>query len=388
MLTCRIRNALFVGAAMLFNLATHAGEMTLFSRGDFGGREITLRDATPNLIDMGFNDKASSMQVRSGRWEVCSDVQFRGECAIFERGDYRTLDRFNNRISSAREVGTGRDRASARREHGRRGMLELFAQPGLNGNSTRLVSDSANLGQVGFNDRAASVVIEEGSWQLCSDVEFRGNCRVFAPGRYDDLGGLSGQVSSARLLGAADVAPLPPPAPEENAAVLLYREDGLRGRAVGLRNDASDFNAFGFNDMAASMVITRGTWEFCTDNEFRGQCRILGPGQYRSLDPMLMRAISSARQVAPQRSPSRPEGAIELFSAADFGGERLSLRRDSSALTELDFNDRAGSIIVHAGQWEFCTNVEFGGQCVVYGPGRYGRLGAMNNAISSLRRVR
>ncbi len=179
----------------------------------------------------------------------------------------------------------------------------------------------------------------------------------------------------------------PPSRSESGAAVLLYQSEDMRGRSVALRGDTSDFVPIGFNDVAQSMVIQSGTWEFCVDSNFRGGCRILGPGQYRSLDGMLNKNISSARMVASQGGPGRGEGDVELFSEGDFRGARLPVRRDVRTLAEFDFNDRAGSIIVHNGKWEFCKHADFGGQCVMYGPGRYASLGGMNNGISSLRRV-
>jgi hypothetical protein len=49
-----------------------------------------------------------------------------------------------------------------------------------------------------FNDRAQSAIVEGGPWEICVDAEFRGDCRIFVPGRYPNLGGLGGRVSSAR----------------------------------------------------------------------------------------------------------------------------------------------------------------------------------------------
>jgi hypothetical protein len=375
-------------AGLLLAGAAHAGEITLFTHDDFRGREVTLREPTPDLVALGFNDRASSIIVRSGRWEVCVDSEFRGQCVVFERGEYRSLPGLNDRISSVREVGTGRDRGGWYRPNGRRGMIELFTEQGMNGNSTRLVHDMADFVQIGFNDRARSMVVTEGTWQLCSDAGFRGDCRVYRPGSYPDLGwGLGGQVSSARLVSDDDMRN-PPPQADRDVPVLLFMEQNLRGRSVGLRGETPDFVQIGFNDAAGSMVIQFGTWEFCVDSYFRGQCRIFGPGEYRNLDGAMWRSISSARMVAEQGGPGHVEGEVELFSGPDFTGARLPLRGEVRTLVDMDFNDRAGSIIVHRGQWEFCVHADFRGQCVVYGPGRYGRLGSLNNQISSLRRVR
>ena len=38
-----------------------------------------------------------------------------------------------------------------------------------------------------MDDRASSIVVNEGVWQLCSGPAFSGTCRVFTPGRYPKL---------------------------------------------------------------------------------------------------------------------------------------------------------------------------------------------------------
>lgn len=301
--------------ASLGSTAALAGEMTLYSHENFGGREVTLRDVTPDLVQLGFNDKASSMVVRSGRWEVCVDAGFRGDCQVFGPGEYPRLERFNDRVSSAREVGRdGRDGGGWEgRPRGPRGMAELFSRPGLQGNSTRIVRDTDDFVQIGFNDRTVSARIDDGSWEFCSDAGFRGQCRVFGPGDYPDLGpGLTGRVSSARLVppdgreyggpgpgfgGPGGPDGRPGRGPDDAAPVLLFQEDGMRGRSLALRGDAPDLVPFGFNDQASSLVIQSGTWQFCVDSLYRGQCRVFGPGEYRHLDALLFRSISSVRRV-------------------------------------------------------------------------------------------
>lgn len=377
-----IRSALALLAALLAQAGAQAGEMTLYLGENFRGREVTLREVTPNLVELGFNDRSMSMVVRSGRWEVCVDSDFRGTCAVFERGEYRDLKRFDNTISSAREVGTGLDRREWRRQRGPRGMLELFTHKGLEGNSTRLMRDQKDFAQIGFNDRAASMLVSDGTWQLCSGSQFRGLCREFGPGRHADLGfGLTGRVSSARLVQDQNY-------PDPNAAVLLYQDEGLRGQAIALGGDVDNFAQLDFNDRALSLTIQRGTWEFCVDSHYRGQCRVLGPGDYLRLEGPLARSISSVRLVADSNRPVRSDAEVELFGAPDFAGARLGVAGDVPTLREFGFNDRAASIIVRYGLWEFCVHSDYLGRCVVNGPGRYGGLGSMDKQISSLRRIR
>ena len=40
---------------------------------------------------------------------------------------------------------------------------------------------------MGFNDRASSVIVERGQWQVCDDIGFRGYCIVLRPGQYPSL---------------------------------------------------------------------------------------------------------------------------------------------------------------------------------------------------------
>lgn len=58
----------------------------------------------------------------------------------------------------------------------------------------------ANLARTGFNDRAASVIVSDGRWEVCDDADFRGRCAVLRPGNYDSLGrmGLGDRISSVR----------------------------------------------------------------------------------------------------------------------------------------------------------------------------------------------
>jgi hypothetical protein len=305
-----LTGALLLGAAVFAQVAAQAGELSLYTHSNFNGREVTLRGATPNLSELGFNDRASSMRVYSGRWEVCVDADFGGGCSVVEPGEYPTMERFNDQISSVRELG-GRDGGrhhGGRERHGRRGMLELFTSPELRGNSTRVVRDTDDFSEIGFNDRAFSMQIEEGSWQLCSDADYRGVCRVFEPGRYRDIGReLNGRVSSARL---------------------------VDGRAGGGRDG-------------------RDGRDERDDGRGRGD-----------------------------------EAPVMLFAQGDMRGRPVPLLRDARNFGEANFNDQAGSIVVNEGQWQFCEHAEFGGRCVVYGPGRYPHLDGMNNRISSARRVR
>ena len=80
------------------------GELTFYTRDDFAGRSLSVRNASADLRERDFNDTVQSVRVRSGYWEVCEDVGFRGRCRTLEPGEYASLERMSNRISSVREV--------------------------------------------------------------------------------------------------------------------------------------------------------------------------------------------------------------------------------------------------------------------------------------------
>lgn len=217
---------LLAAAAVLatFAQAAAAGEITLFTDSNFRGPRITIDRDAYNLVDMGFNDRASSIVVRSGIWQVCEDRDFGGYCAEFGPGEYRELPRFNDRVSSVREIGRGRghDRHERhdrddyrggpgwrgdRDEHrgdwrdgrgGRGDAVQLFSGPRFEGAAISLSGDLRSLNEVGFNDRTGSIVIHEGRWEFCEHGDFRGQCVVFGPGRYPFLQGMNNRISSMR----------------------------------------------------------------------------------------------------------------------------------------------------------------------------------------------
>jgi hypothetical protein len=220
---------LLAAAAVLATL-THtafAGELTIFADSDFRGARVTLHGDARDLRLMNFNDRVSSLIVRSGTWELCQDSNFSGRCAQFGPGEYRVLPNFNDAVSSVREVrGQGgwregdRDarreewrereheerREDWRAEHGEgrggdaRGgaPVALFAGPRFEGPEVAVGRDVRSMDDIGFNDRAVSIIIREGSWEFCEHGDFRGQCIVYGPGRYPFLEGMNNRISSMR----------------------------------------------------------------------------------------------------------------------------------------------------------------------------------------------
>jgi hypothetical protein len=199
-----------VGATLaLAASAVFAGEITLFERPDFQGRRLTIRGTMPNLDRTDFNDRAESIAVRDGVWEVCSDAHFNGQCVRLQPGEYRNLrGALDRSISSAREVGQAAYAPPAPAYGGpvARGGGEpraiLYSGHGMSGRTFEVDRDVVrDLQRVGFNDRASSLKILNGYWIFCSDANFEGDCRTFGPGDYPNLPfDLERKISSGRRI--------------------------------------------------------------------------------------------------------------------------------------------------------------------------------------------
>jgi hypothetical protein len=145
-----------------------------------------------------------------------------------DRGRYPALDqRLNHRIESMREITRyadnkryedrsvyrggdryaeyrGADRnAEYRGDHraSRGPAVELFDGPDFSGRIVRIHGDTPSLYRRGFDDQASSMVIREGTWQICTSEGYDGLCRTFQPGDYADLRRFDNRIASLRRVG-------------------------------------------------------------------------------------------------------------------------------------------------------------------------------------------
>ena len=111
------------------------------------------------------------------------------------------------------------------------------------------------------------------------------------------------------------------------AQVTFYEREAFEGRAFSTQKRIDNLERYGFNDRAASAVVTRDRWEVCEGAEFQGQCRVLRPGRYASLAAMgLGNNISSVRIVSQDTRVEDDRYAAVPLVRDDYrrrGGERI-----------------------------------------------------------------
>ena len=215
------RTALAAAVAVLLAGTAHAAvtEFVIYKQPDFKGASQTVKGEVNNL-EGGFAREGSSLIVRGGHWEVCNQDHFQGECRVIPPGEYPRLGPgLDERIVSVRFVGIdpkvarsedrrearetrdARDAREARREPRRdarraQGVVDLYGRPDFGCRSLRVNDNMPSLGE--FDGRASSMIVHEGTWQLCTEPRFEGRCSVFTPGEYSRLAGLDDRVSSLR----------------------------------------------------------------------------------------------------------------------------------------------------------------------------------------------
>ena len=104
----KLKTALAISAICLAGHA--AAQITFYENEGYRGRAFTTDKRVGDFTRFGYNDRASSVVVDRGRWEVCEDVRFGGRCVVLRRGSYDSLRGLGleNRVSSVRPADNNR----------------------------------------------------------------------------------------------------------------------------------------------------------------------------------------------------------------------------------------------------------------------------------------
>ena len=171
------------------------GGLELFAGTGFSGDRRAFTGPQPDLRSVGFNDVARSLRIGRGEtWQVCADANYRNCLAV--NTDWQDLNGLgmSRRISSVRPWGQGGGTGG-----GGTGQvaITLFDDRNFRGPSFRVERAAGRL--TNFENRAESVRVFGGSWQLCDGRNFTGRC-VVVQINVSDLGtlGMRNRVVSVR----------------------------------------------------------------------------------------------------------------------------------------------------------------------------------------------
>lgn len=233
---------LVAAALALVGASAMAGEMTLFQNRDFRGSATTVQSPMWDMERSGFTT-ASSAVVRSGVWQACTGPNLQGQCIQLPPGEYRNVNALlDDDVASVRELTVTSAVQAPVVVAGVPAVpapvivasaeprIVLFQKPGLGGSSIELTKTMGGLDRSGLYAGADAAVVYGGVWRLCTRQYFRGQCADFAPGRYENLGSLTGRVSSAELVAVTGTAPIS--AAPAAGRVVLYERPVSSGQPI------------------------------------------------------------------------------------------------------------------------------------------------------------
>jgi hypothetical protein len=280
------------------------------------------------------------------------------------------------------------------------GDMTIYSLRDYKGEAMTVRGPAPSLERIGNGDTAASVVVRQGVWQLCTDTQFRGRCMEVQPGEYSSLGmGPDSRIASAREIAAGSITAVVPsspavatitvpvtPAPaivattpvspvsEPLPQITLYERNGFRGPSIELSQSDRNLGRFGAA-RPESAIVTSGVWRLCESPRGRGDCIEVGPGRYENLGALDDR-IGSAELIASNTVvPAVSEGRAVLYQYPNFRGHSLVVDgRDAPRLDAAFFDSGAASLRVESGNWVFCSGASYAGECRTFAPGEYAHL--------------
>jgi hypothetical protein len=196
---CLVLNGVLAAQGGRQQNAMGAVGITIFVEANFHGANANFTSEMPDLRKVGMNDRIDSIRIAHGElWQVCEDINFKGRCQIFS-GDEPDLNRvsWGGLISSLRPVKEG-GRGGVPPSQPQRPHLVLFDAIDFRGESLVVYENTPALR--GFVNRAGSVKVYGGAWQICDAIDFWGRCEMVTA-NVPDLGrlGFRNKISSVRI---------------------------------------------------------------------------------------------------------------------------------------------------------------------------------------------
>jgi hypothetical protein len=279
----RLFSVLAASVVALSAASAFAGQVTLYEGQGFRGRAAVATDQVPDLGSTMIGGGASSVVVTEGTWEACTETNFRGRCGQLLPGNYSALSiNLSGPVLSVRQIQSISSRIvvspdavaiapAAAYVVANPAPAYVVANP-----APAYVVASPAPAYVVANPAPATVVVNPTPAVVLSQPA---QVITTAP-----------VVTTAQVVA---VAPRPP------GRAVLYQFPNFGGPAAVVEyGRMPDLDWANFRYPAASLRIESGNWVACTEMGYRGECRVLGPGDYPALTGGLDRGISSLRPVA------------------------------------------------------------------------------------------
>ena len=164
-----------------------------------GMRAVELTSNVDDLDSRNFSNSAYAAFVSDGTWRLCDRERGRGRCSDLTPGRYESLGALEGRVKSAYLIASTPERVATVATYPP-GRAVLYQFPNFAGPSAVVEYGRApDLDWAHFKQPASSLRVESGTWLVCSEMGYQGECRVLGPGEYPALTNvLNGGVYSAR----------------------------------------------------------------------------------------------------------------------------------------------------------------------------------------------
>lgn len=164
-----------------------------------GMRAVELTQSVDDLETRHFANAAYAAFVGSGTWRLCDRERGRGRCTDFSPGRYENLNGLEGHVRSAYLVARTPETVG-NVPNFPPGRAVLYEFPNYGGREATVEYGRApDLDWAHFKQPAGSLRVESGTWLVCSQMGYQGECRVLGPGNYPQLSDLiTDGVYSAR----------------------------------------------------------------------------------------------------------------------------------------------------------------------------------------------
>jgi hypothetical protein len=248
--------------------------LILHTDANYRGNQTRYTERTNNLFAM--NNRAESATVGRGEWQLCDGIGFSGRCVTVSQSvpNLASLG-MRDRVRSVRPVGSDQPTPG--------NYIVVFDQVNYRGTPTNYSSVQTDIFQ-----RARSITVGGGTWQICEGRNFTGRCET-----------LTQSVSNLTPLNIGNtirsVRPIGFVPPQPSPYIVIFDQENYRGNPVNYNRAQSDINV-----RAESITIGAGTWEVCSGRNFTGRCETLSQSVPNLRSSDLRNRIRSVRPLGPQ----------------------------------------------------------------------------------------